>query len=141
MIIEWDEKFELHIPVIDAQHKQIISSLNELERSIKRGVKAGDITEILSRTQHYAARHFGIEEKYMRESNYPGIDKQLLAHKYFTERFTAIFEDFTSKGLTPDVVSSLKQELSGWIKEHVTGLDLAFGAYYKRYLAEIAKAE
>ncbi|MDK9707129.1 MAG: bacteriohemerythrin [Desulforhopalus sp.] len=141
MIIEWDTKFELHIPVIDAQHKQIISCLNELERSMKRGVKVGDIADILTRTQHYAVRHFGIEEKYMREANYPGIDKQLLAHKYFAERFTAIYEDFTSKGLTPEVVSSLKQELSGWIKDHVTGLDLAFGAYYKKYLAEIAKTE
>ncbi len=137
MIVEWDKKYELHISVIDAQHKQIISCLNELEMAMKKGVKAEDISEILARTQHYAVRHFGIEEKYMRESKYPGLDKQLQAHQYFTERFTQILQEFTTNGLTSAVVNSLRQELSEWIKNHVIGLDLAFGTYYQNFQAEI----
>ena len=133
MTIQWDKKYQLNISVIDAQHKQIISCLNELELAMKEGVRSRNIDEILVRTEHYTTRHFGLEEKYMRETGYPELEKQLAAHKYFIDRMGKIAEEYREKGLSPAVVSGLKHELTDWIKNHVIGLDLAFGEYYKHY--------
>ena len=138
MTTEWHKKHELNIPVIDAQHKQIVACLNELELSIQKGVEAEDIAEILNRTQQYIVRHFGLEEKYMRDSHYPGLEKQLQAHKYFAGRVTRILREYQTGGVTSELANSLKEELSEWIENHVIGLDVAFGAYYQNYRVEIA---
>jgi hemerythrin len=130
MIIKWDQSYELNIPVIDTQHKQLFALLNELDENLRRGVKVSTIADVLTRTQQYVVRHFSLEEKYMKDSKYPGLDAQIAAHRYFTNRSTTIVEEFKRSGLTPSVVQSLKQELSEWIKNHIMVLDVAFGKYY-----------
>jgi hemerythrin len=131
--MQWKNEFKIGIPVIDAQHKQLFLCDNELSEALAQGLRPSAIDNILKQLGFYVTRHFALEEQYMKASSYPGLHEQLEAHQYFTNRFAEIQSEFTQHGLTPNVVHAIQNELGLWIKTHVLGLDLTFGAYYKEH--------
>jgi hemerythrin len=130
--MQWKNEFKIGIPVIDAQHKQLVLCNNELGEALTKGLRPSDIDKILTQLGFYVSRHFALEEQYMTASSYPGLPEQLEAHHYFIKRFAEIQSEFTQNGLSPSVVHAIQNELGLWIKTHVLGLDQAFGAYYKK---------
>ncbi len=130
--MQWKDDFKIGIPVIDAQHKQLFVCENGLNEALATGLKPSVIDNILNQLGFYVARHFTLEEQYMKESSYPHLPEQLEAHQYFSKRFTEIQGEFKQKGLSPGVVHAIQNELGDWIQKHVLGLDQAFGAYYNR---------
>lgn len=137
MSVSWNDSFLMNLPVIDAQHKQIIAALDDLETALSKGISSTQVEELLVRAQHYVARHFSIEERYMEESGYPGLVRQQEAHQEFSEKFARLLSDYRTGGFSQALVNSLHHELSHWIKEHVTGLDQSFGRYYRHYRQEL----
>lgn len=129
--MQWTDDFKIGISVIDAQHKQLFLCENELSEALANGLKPSVIDKFLTQMGFYVARHFAMEEQYMKESSYPGLAEQVEAHQYFSKRFAEIQEIFKQKGLSPSVVQAIQNELRLWIKDHVLGLDQAFGTYYK----------
>lgn len=139
MSFPWDDAYLLHLPVLDAQHKQLVAALNELETAMIGGITSSKVEELLTRAQQYAVRHFAIEERHMEESHYPGLARQQAAHQEFREKFARFLSDYRRGGLSEVLLSTLQRELSLWIKQHVTGLDQTFGKYYHHYLTETLK--
>lgn len=99
--MEWQDKFKIGISVIDAQHKQLFLAKNELNEALAKGLRPAAIDRCLTQVGFYVARHFAMEEQYMEASSYPGLAEQILAHRYFTKRFTEIKEEFQRNGPTP----------------------------------------
>jgi len=131
--MEWNTKYALGIPVVDTQHRQLFRLSNELDAELQAGIRPEEIDAMLVHMGEYAARHFAMEEKYMAESNYPGLAEQQTAHQAFTNRFAEIYDEFREKGLRREIVDTLHRELTEWVREHVTGLDQRFGVYYKEH--------
>lgn len=129
--MEWNTKYALGIPVVDTQHRQLFRLSNELDAELEAGISSKEIDAMLVHMGEYAARHFAMEEKYMAESNYPGLAEQQETHQAFANRFTEIYEEFRKKGLSREIVDTLRRELTDWVREHVTGLDQRFGTYYR----------
>ncbi len=129
--MEWKKKYALGIPVVDTQHRQLFRLSNELDAELEAGIRSEEIDAMLIHMGEYAARHFTMEEKYMVESNYPGLAEQQEAHRAFADRFVEIYEEFQKKGLNRELVDTLRRELTDWVRKHVTGLDQRFGTYYR----------
>lgn len=130
--MQWADNFKTGISIIDSQHKQLFLCVNELSEALANGLKPLVIDKFLTQMGFYVARHFAMEEQYMKELSYPGLAEQVEAHQYFSKRFAEIQGEFKQKGLSPTVVHAIQNELNAWIKNHVLGLDQAFGAYYKK---------
>ncbi|MBU0663684.1 MAG: bacteriohemerythrin [Proteobacteria bacterium] len=129
--MQWKDEFKIGIPIIDTQHKQLFLCENELSAALTKGLRPAAIDNFLTQLGFYVTRHFSMEEHYMEQSSYPGLSEQLEAHRSFALRFTEIQEEFIQTGLNPSVVHAIQNELSAWLKNHVLGLDLTFGAYYQ----------
>lgn len=127
----WSDEYKIGLPAIDSQHKRLFQLIKELNEALDAGLRLVNVERLLAGLDQYKTRHFQLEEKYMQESNYPGIEEQQKAHKYFTQRFKELGEELKKTGITPDIIKTIKGELSDWLKEHVTGLDLEFGKYYQ----------
>ncbi len=126
----WSDEYKIGLPVIDAQHKRLFKLIAELSEAIEIGLEITDIEELLAGLDQYKTRHFQLEEKYMVESNYPGLEEQQKSHAYFTNKFKEIGERIGREGITPTIVQVIEEELAEWLKGHVTGLDVNFGEYY-----------
>jgi len=128
--MKWQEEYKINIPAIDSQHKRLFELIGELNEAIRTGLKGSHVEKLLVALDQYKTRHFQLEEKYMKECNYPGLEEQQEAHSFFMKRFAELSEELAEKGLTPGIVQAIKGELTKWVKEHVTGLDKDFGDYY-----------
>lgn len=129
-MMTWSNKYKIGLPVIDSQHKRLFQLIDELNEAIEKGPKITDIEELLAGLKQYATRHFQLEEKYMAESNYPGLGEQQKSHDYFSKRFSELGDEVNKEGITPTTIQTIKEELTEWLKSHVTGLDVKFGEYY-----------
>ncbi len=137
--MQWDKKYALGIPVVDTQHRQLFRLSNELDAKLQAGIRPEEIDALLTHIGEYAARHFAMEEKYMAESDYPGLAEQQETHQAFAKCFVEVYEEFKKKGLNPEIVNTLRRELTDWVREHVTGLDQRFGTYYRDRQASAKK--
>lgn len=87
----------------DAQHQVLFDILDQI-REPDAGV---DVLQLL---QNYIETHFSLEEKYMEELNYPGLDAHQRAHNKFRSEIDkllissadhdALFKDIISTFLT-----------------------------------------
>lgn len=128
--IGWSNQYKVNIPTLDAQHKQLFNTYTDLNQALKEGLRPSVIKDTLDRLHLYVSRHFTMEEKYMRESGYPGLDQQIKAHTYFSTVFNEILGEFNSEGLTPGIVKKIQNELGQWLTDHVSELDMEFGRFY-----------
>jgi len=131
--MRWKKEYNIGIPIIDTQHKQLFRFSDELQTAMSSGLKSSILKELLINVKQYVARHFSVEEKLMTDSKYPGLEEQLEAHAGFTARFDEYFDSFQKTGLSPDLVNGMKKELVDWIGKHITGIDQKFGDYYLDY--------
>jgi hemerythrin len=130
--MQWKDEFKIGIPVIDAQHKQLFLYNKEFNDALTNGLRKATIDTILTQLGLYIARHFAMEEQYMEETSYPDLPLQLETHRHFTKRLAEIQTEFKHKGLNPTIAHTIQNELNLWIKDHILGLDQAFGSYYKK---------
>ena len=129
--MKWNKKYALGIAAIDAQHKQLFRLSDDLDAALSRGIRPQDLDALLIRLKQYAARHFTLEERHMAELNYAGLVEQQKTHEEFVNRYSKLHQQLTTDGLSADLTNLLQQELSGWIRDHVTGMDQQFGSFYK----------
>jgi len=129
--MEWKEEYAMGIPVVDTQHRQLFRLSNELEAELANGISEQEIDAMLVHLAEYAARHFTMEEKYMRESGYPGLTEQQEEHQAFAGRFGELHARFREEGLSREIADTLRRELTDWIHDHVTGIDQRFGDYIR----------
>jgi hemerythrin len=69
----------------------------------------------------YADEHFALEERYMEESNYPGLDNQKREHKYFIVKLLSLeAEGHDSPAAYAEVINFLMS----WLINHVRQTDM-----------------
>ncbi|HHB76829.1 MAG TPA: bacteriohemerythrin [Desulfobulbus sp.] len=129
--MKWNKKYALGIAAIDAQHRQLFRLSDDLDAALQNGIRTEDLDALLLRLKQYAARHFTLEERQMADLNYAGLVEQQKKHEEFVHRFGDLHQQLTTDGLSAELANLLQQELSGWIRDHVTGMDQQFGSFYK----------
>lgn len=69
----------------------------------------------------YAENHFVLEEEYMMQLEYPGMDEHVRAHDKFRVELESMMQDY----ITYDerFRQALSEFLSEWLKGHIFGLD------------------
>lgn len=75
--IAWKPFYSVNDPSLDAEHKQIIESINELYTAMNGADQAAATRRALDKLVQYTRTHFAHEEKILLEAAYP----DLLAHK------------------------------------------------------------
>ena len=130
--IGWDQSFLIDIPIIDSQHKRLLKKIENLLNSIitKRG--ESEIGSLLKFLRYYTEGHFGTEENYMREFNYPGIDLHKKQHKLFTGMIREYQQIFNIKGGSNKLATNLEKNLLSWYKNHILTSDKELGEFLKQ---------
>ena len=97
----------------DAQHQKLFEIIDSLKTNPERSA--------LDKLTDYVEQHFVLEEEYMAQLNFPGIDKHIQAHRNFEKKIEkmvveqVIFDDkFASK---------LSDFLSLWLNNHILTID------------------
>jgi hemerythrin-like metal-binding protein len=127
--IPWLPAYEVNVPEIDEQHRELFRMFNDLLDAMWDGKGKNIIEEKLRFLAGYAVTHFSTEEKYMVNYNFPDFT----AHKKLHDDFTAGVVDFLKvyerNGAKTDMLVSVVQDLGTWTREHIRDMDQEMGKY------------
>lgn len=85
MRAEFDETLVTGNDMIDGQHKELISRINQLLESCEDGQGKIKAVKILDYLMEYTDFHFSAEEKLQEEISYPGIQEHKAKHEEFKQ--------------------------------------------------------
>lgn len=131
---QWNDEYSIQIDSIDAQHKNLISIINELHDAhfSKRGNQI--IESILIKLTNYTQTHFSQEELLMKTAGYPDLEEHKKIHIEFISKINEIKTKF-NEGQT-DLSRETFKFLVNWLLKHIQGADMKYSPYVKSIVVE-----
>lgn len=127
--IPWLPHFNLNIPSIDRQHKELFRMFNELCDAIWDGKGKDKVGDGLKFLADYTVQHFSDEEAYMTEHNFPEYQAHKKAHEDFVKEVGQFIGKFESEEVGSDFVISVITKLGNWTRDHIRGMDRELGSF------------
>jgi len=128
MLPQWEPRFSLNHPVIDAQHQQLFQLVAQAYTLPPHASKS-EIKAIFVELFNYMATHFKDEEAYMESIGYPKLQEHKVRHEAIIEQMTKILK--TSPTIEK-VRLSLLEQAKEWLVEHILHADLEIEAWRKK---------
>lgn len=124
----WSEQFETGHPLIDTQHKLLISYINRLGGIAKNTnpdrQEAEFIIRFIGFMEVYIDVHFKCEEDCMDSYQCPVRGENKEAHREFLIFFRQFKLRFEAEGFRPEVLSELHESCRTWIQNHIMQIDV-----------------
>jgi hemerythrin-like metal-binding protein len=123
---DWSDDLSVHNPLIDRDHQELITLVNDLHAAVSLGKEQAIIARVLDSLYNYTQEHFQREELLMEVINYTKIVPHLLQHKKLLERVVCLRNDLKTKPQT--VAIETAELLKSWLISHINVSDkeLAF---------------
>ena len=128
-LMPWGRGMELGIPEVDAQHKELVSMINELHRAMKMKKGTQEAGHVLTRLAEYTVYHFGFEEELFDTHGYPETESHKKIHKDLVAKVLAFSEEF--KAGKAAISMDLMSFLTKWLKNHIMITDRAYVPFLK----------
>lgn len=138
-MIAWTPALAVGIEQIDAQHRELFRRA-ELFLSGIESCSRHEVGVLLSYLRFYVVNHFGSEEAFMREAEYPGYPAHKRQHDRFLKDLLALSaenERYEGPGLAPHRVATW---LNTWLTDHVGRTDAELGAWYLEHLKSVSSS-
>ncbi len=129
-MIEWNDKYSVNISLIDEQHKKLFEIINKAIIATKHSKVTKDVLGILDEMTEYALKHFEIEERYMKEFNFP----EYLTHRKEHIDFTNNTIDYKNKVVGGDfqIINEILEYLKQWLVNHIQVTDKKYIGCFKK---------
>jgi len=127
VFLVWKPEYDLGIPIIDEQHRGIVTIIN----SLHYGTQSCCVKNILSPTfgmlHSYADIHFQTEEFFLETINYPGAANHRSLHQGYTSKLAGIERKISVDKDSLQLIDFLKK----WWLGHICEEDMLFKNYFK----------
>lgn len=126
-LINWEEKFQVNLNLIDNQHKKLVAILNRLHESMSKGKGSEVLESVIKDLITYTKTHFADEEKLMIENKYSQYDSHYIEHSNFITKVEQVYNDLSAGkiGLSMELMYFLKN----WLLNHIMVVDKKFGDF------------
>jgi hemerythrin len=127
--VDWDDRYSLGIPLIDAQHKRLIVITNDLHFACQ--ASDGKLDERFKEAVHnavaYVQYHFSTEEKIMEKVKYPDFAKHKKEHNDFVKEILTKVKEFEKGNIFVPI--SFVIYLRDWVLTHIAITDIKMAAF------------
>ena len=122
IFIVWKPEYNLGIPIIDEQHRGIVTTINSLCFGIQHHHMKDMLAPIVDIMFDYTRIHFSIEEKYLEAIDFPNAKKHHELHSELSQKLIKIGKDSLVHKDSSQFMDFLKQ----WWINHICSEDLIF---------------
>lgn len=130
LYIVWKEGYELGIPIIDEQHRAIVSTINTFHYFTINGMAEKVLKPTFISLKQYAKTHFLTEERILKKTEYPDIDIHNNLHNELMKKMT----DIARKSLEETDSRLALNFLRKWWLYHIRQEDTKFAAHVKKIM-------
>jgi len=128
----WNANLESGNARVDAQHKSLISLVNDYEQALIKGANPSELIKALEFLVAYTVEHFSDEEQLQIENNYPDFNVHKKIHDEFKRQAVEMLNEYREQGFSDDFARDILIVVSEWLINHIKGMDLAMVAYINR---------
>lgn len=125
--IEWSDDLSVGIAEIDAQHRQLLELIGELEATVAASAPPELLMPVFNAMLNYAATHFATEEELMAAQAYPELVPHTAEHDLFVMKLNRFRVELTAG--KPTVGESMLEYLLLWVRHHVLTTDQAYAPW------------
>ena len=122
--ITWKQFYTVNDPALDAQHRQIIDTINSLYAAMDGADAATATKRAMDELVRYTHTHFADEERVMKEIGYSDLIAHKALHDQMRRRTIAM-----SQNLNLVTARDMLVLLKDWWLEHIQGEDKKYAAY------------
>ncbi|MBF0614482.1 MAG: bacteriohemerythrin [Magnetococcales bacterium] len=122
--IVWNEQMAVQEPTLDADHRFLLSRINDMHAAIQKGKGQTVLNQILADLYDYSRTHFAREEQHMAQIDFPNLAAHQAEHRNFCQQV----ERYQQKLIEdPFALSSMVlQFLRTWYLNHIQISDMAY---------------
>ena len=123
----WSDAYILDIGIIDRQHRNLVSFVNELRQALAEEHGNAKVKPLFSLLVKYAHVHFETEEMLMQLHEYPDYP----VHKAEHDRLTDTVAEFKYKFQRNEIELTVEmmEFLKDWAVKHILGFDKKYGPF------------
>jgi hemerythrin len=121
-VIEWNDRLLLGYDAMDAEHRDFVVCVQALQQA-----EAVQVAERLEAFADHARRHFGLENAWMVDTDFPARDCHIDEHAAVLKSVEEV-QALVAMGNT-GIARSLADELARWFPGHADYLDSALAAW------------
>lgn len=115
-LIEWRDEYQLGIPSVDHEHRELIDLINDLyENYLEKSSKVTTL-DFLGEVYAKIASHFALEEKIMKELGYDEYEDHKTEHEKLLDEICDFMDDFEHDEVFEEGIFGELLEL--WFVEH-----------------------
>jgi hemerythrin len=131
MKIEWQDYLAVGVVEIDRQHRQLFDAFNAFLAACDADQGAEEVSRLFWFLTAYVATHFADEERLQKRIGFPDYLQHREQHRAFTGKVAELKERFEGEGPTREFISTVTLTMTGWLIEHISGMDRAIGRFMK----------
>ncbi|WP_448202993.1 bacteriohemerythrin [Azospirillum sp. sgz302134] len=120
-LILWDPSFDIGIAALDAQHRQLVECLNEIDRISRGNGSVAEGLELLELMQDHVQAHFAMEEGMLRTQLPSRFLGHSAHHKVLVAQFARIRAEIEAGRV--DLGVAARDFFRFWLMDHVLGSD------------------
>ena len=126
---KWSNSSSVYIPEIDAEHRSLYRSVEELQKAARAAVPAEQILVLVEEAATHIAGHFAHEERLMKATHYPSAEWHKRQHEGATRRVLELYQPIKCGDET--AAPALVEYLAGWMQDHITVADRMMAAHLR----------
>ena len=120
-LVEWSQKLEFGLPIIDDQHKQLFN----LAATFAGNGDDIRVMKTLATLSDYVKVHFRAEEEMLAKLNYPDLEAHQRLHAEFKGMLLKLLDN--ARHLTLDeIANEVEYLIYGWFANHIMQADIAY---------------
>ena len=135
MTIVWTSDLDTGLDVIDAQHRQLVDYINQLERAATASDRKS-ITAVFDELVEYTLSHFAFEEQLQVDAGYVFANAHKSIHDVFIKRLDKYRARFEAG---EDVVPELQRMLNSWLVHHIKRDDKGYAQELQAKVARLVE--
>jgi hemerythrin len=128
LLIVWRPEYELSIPIIDEQHRGIVSTINSLLFGVQNKHGQDVLKPVIDMVKDYTLVHFKVEEDFLMKYNFPGAGKHKELHDALVHDLLMIGK----KSLWDKDPLEFLNFLKKWWIEHILEKDREFLNFFMK---------
>ena len=116
--LNWSEKFEIGVPVIDEQHRRLFDKYNTFVRALdSSSASQASIAPFLIELMEYANTHFETEEQLLSANGFDELDDHKRKHQDFRNQLEKLSLEFYSGHVS--LAGTLAIFVRDWLVKHI----------------------
>lgn len=135
MNIQWENKFEIGVERIDAEHRIFLGLIKDLDDAVEAGKEREKLKRIVEEIRLYAQFHFLSEENIMIDNAYPRLEEHRDEHRQLLSLLGERAYRFNIDAGNPG--KELVEFVFQWFALHTTQVDKQIADHIRQRSAQV----